>query len=73
MDGNKANTSTSNKIIDWIEYRLPIFSFLKHTGEYRTPVNLNYMWNFGSLAGIALVIQIITGILLAMHYCGLLV
>jgi ubiquinol-cytochrome c reductase cytochrome b subunit len=68
MDGNKANTSTSNKIIDWIEYRLPIFSFLKHTGEYRTPVNLNYMWNFGSLAGIALVIQIITGILLAMHY-----
>jgi len=65
MDNNKNN---SNSIIDWIEYRLPIFSFLKHTGEYRTPKNLNYMWNFGSLAGIALVVQIITGILLAMHY-----
>jgi ubiquinol-cytochrome c reductase cytochrome b subunit len=59
---------SGNKIIDWIEYRLPIFSFMKHTAEYRTPRNLSYMWSFGSLAGIALVIQIITGILLAMHY-----
>jgi ubiquinol-cytochrome c reductase cytochrome b subunit len=65
---NKKYENTGNKIIDWIEYRLPIFSFIKHTAEYRTPRNLSYMWNFGSLAGIALVIQIITGILLAMHY-----
>ena len=55
-------------IIDWIEYRLPIFSFIKHLGEYRAPKNLNYLWNLGSIAGIALVIQIITGIILAMHY-----
>lgn len=55
-------------IVDWIEYRLPIFSFLRHLGEYRTPKNLNYMWNFGSIAGIALVIQMVTGIVLAMHY-----
>ncbi|MBP9791630.1 MAG: cytochrome b/b6 [Rickettsiales bacterium] len=61
----------SNKkqtIVEWIEYRLPIFSFIKHLGEYRTPKNLSYMWNFGSIAGIALVIQIITGLFLAMHY-----
>jgi ubiquinol-cytochrome c reductase cytochrome b subunit len=32
------------------------------------PVNLNYAWNFGSLLGLSLVIQIITGILLAMNY-----
>ncbi len=57
-----------NKLKDWIEYRLPIFSFIKHTAEYKTPKNLNYAWNFGSLAGIALVIQIMTGIFLAMHY-----
>jgi ubiquinol-cytochrome c reductase cytochrome b subunit len=56
------------KVRDWIEERLPIFSFIKHTGEYRTPKNLNYAWNFGSLAGIALVIQIITGLFLAMQY-----
>jgi ubiquinol-cytochrome c reductase cytochrome b subunit len=62
------NSSNTSKIIDWIEYRLPIFSFIKHLGEYRTPRNLSYMWSFGSIAGIALVIQIITGIFLAMHY-----
>jgi len=39
-----------------------------HIVDYPTPINLNYMWNFGSLAGICLVIQIITGIFLAMHY-----
>jgi ubiquinol-cytochrome c reductase cytochrome b subunit len=39
-----------------------------HIIDYPTPINLNYMWNFGSLAGICLVIQIITGIFLAMHY-----
>lgn len=55
-------------VVDWIEYRLPVFSFLKHSAEYRTPKNLSYAWNFGSLAGIALVIQIVTGIILAMHY-----
>nr|APX40016.1 cytochrome b [Lachnaia pubescens] len=34
-----------------------------------TPSNISYMWNFGSLLGLCLVIQIITGIFLAMHYC----
>ena len=55
-------------ISGWIDYRLPIFSFLKHLGEYQTPKNLSYLWNMGSIAGIALVIQIVTGIVLAMHY-----
>ena len=61
---------SSNKIVQWIEYRLPIFSFLDHSvgTQYPSPKNLNYWWNFGSLAGIALVIQIVTGIVLAMHY-----
>jgi ubiquinol-cytochrome c reductase cytochrome b subunit len=36
--------------------------------EYPTPKNLNYLWNLGSLAGLALVTMIITGIILAMHY-----
>jgi quinol-cytochrome oxidoreductase complex cytochrome b subunit len=53
----------------WFEDRLPIVSFVKdHMGVYPTPRNLNYMWNMGSLAGIALVIQILTGLFLAMHY-----
>lgn len=62
------NTGKKGSVADWVEYRLPIFSFLKHAGEYRAPKNLSYAWNFGSLAGIALVIQIVTGIVLAMHY-----
>jgi len=39
-----------------------------HIINYPTPINLNYMWSFGSAAGISLVIQIVTGIFLAMHY-----
>lgn len=46
-----------------------ILSFVdSHIIDYPTPINLNYMWSFGSTAGICLVIQIITGIFLAMHY-----
>lgn len=40
----------------------------KHVIHYPTPINLNYAWSFGSLAGISLVIQILSGIFLAMHY-----
>src|SRR4051812_21138071 len=55
---------------EWIEYRLPIFSFIDHTvgSQYPTPRNLTYWWNFGSIAGLCLVLQIVTGIFLAMHY-----
>nr|YP_010500031.1 cytochrome b [Adiscus speciosus]UWV18195.1 cytochrome b [Adiscus speciosus] len=34
-----------------------------------TPSNITYMWNFGSLLGMCLILQIITGLFLAMHYC----
>jgi ubiquinol-cytochrome c reductase cytochrome b/c1 subunit len=55
--------------VDWIDYRLPVFSFMEHhLVEYPTPRNLSYWWNFGSLAGIVLVIMIATGIFLAMSY-----
>jgi quinol-cytochrome oxidoreductase complex cytochrome b subunit len=48
---------------------MPIFSLMhKELIVYPTPRNLNYWWNFGSLAGIALVILIFSGIFLAMHY-----
>lgn len=46
----------------------PFLNELNHTADYPTPTNLSYMWNFGSLAGICLAIQILTGIFLAMHY-----
>jgi ubiquinol-cytochrome c reductase cytochrome b subunit len=34
------------------------------------PSTISYMWNFGSLLGLCLVAQIVSGILLAMHYTG---
>ena len=58
-----------NGLVRWVDHRLPIFTFVSHElYEYPTPRNLNYWWNFGSLAGIILVIMIVTGITLAMHY-----
>ena len=59
-----------NPVIRWIEYRLPIISFIDESvgSGYPCPKNLNYWWNFGSLAGIMLTIMVITGIVLAMQY-----
>jgi ubiquinol-cytochrome c reductase cytochrome b subunit len=57
------------KAVEWVDYRLPIFSMANHSlGVYPTPRNLNYWWSFGSIAGICLMVQIITGIVLAMSY-----
>jgi quinol-cytochrome oxidoreductase complex cytochrome b subunit len=58
-----------SKILAWINTRLPIISGLENTlRKHPYPKNLSYWWNFGSLAGICLVIQILSGLFLAMHY-----
>ncbi|WP_165777077.1 cytochrome b [Paremcibacter congregatus] len=59
-----------NKAVKWFEDRLPILGLIHGTlgAGYNAPRNLNYWWNFGSLAGFMLVVQIITGIILVMHY-----
>ncbi len=56
------------KLIDWIDYRLPIFTFFSQFITYRVPKNLNYLWTLGAIATVGLVIQIVTGIILSMHY-----
>jgi len=59
----------ANRVIAWIDQRFPLSSFVKHElTEYPTPRNLSYWWNFGFLAGIVLVLQIVSGVFLAMHY-----
>ncbi|MCR6629017.1 MAG: cytochrome b N-terminal domain-containing protein [Magnetospirillum sp.] len=61
--------NTNNKVVSWLDQRLPIFSVMHHSAiEYPTPRNLNYWWNFGSLAGFILVIMVLTGIFLVMNY-----
>ena len=63
------NKKKNNNLTSRIDKRLPVFTFINHNlRDYPTPKNLNYFWNFGSLAGITLVIMIVTGILLAMQY-----
>jgi quinol-cytochrome oxidoreductase complex cytochrome b subunit len=64
-----AAPAKQNKLVRWIDHRLPIFTFMSHElNDYPTPRNLNYWWNFGSLAGIMLVIMILSGVFLAMAY-----
>jgi ubiquinol-cytochrome c reductase cytochrome b subunit len=47
----------------------PIFNLLNsYLIDSPQPANISYMWNFGSLLGICLLIQILTGVFLAMHY-----
>ncbi len=57
-------------LMRWLDERLPLPRLIYGaTGPgYPVPRNLNYWWNFGVLAGVFLTIQIITGIVLAMHY-----
>src|SRR6202047_3862554 len=55
--------------LQWIERRLPIMG-LVHSSfiAYPTPRNLNYWWTFGAILSMMLGVQIITGVVLAMHY-----
>jgi len=54
---------------NWIDQRIPVSSFWKtHVSEYYAPKNFNFMYYFGSLAMLVLVMQIVTGIFLTMHY-----
>lgn len=67
-DFDKSLTEKS-KIAKWINDRLPLISMIEGTFlKHPYPKNLNYWWSFGSIAGIALVVQIVTGLFLAMHY-----
>ncbi|MGZ3256728.1 MAG: cytochrome b, partial [Croceibacterium sp.] len=54
----------------WLDEKLPLPRLVYNSlgGGYPVPRNLNYAWNFGVLAGFCLVLQIVTGVILAMHY-----
>ena len=56
-------------VLGWIDQRFPLTSTYKaHLSEYYAPKNFNFWYFFGSLALLVLVIQIVTGIFLVMHY-----
>ena len=68
MSGHSTYTP-SNGFTRWLDARLPIIrlgydSFV----AYPTPRNLNYWWTFGGILSLMLVVQLLTGIVLVMHY-----
>src|SRR5258708_28091502 len=59
----------NNKLIAWIDHRLPIFSYIeKEYHTFPTPRNFNYFWNFGAIPTVMLVLMIATGVVLATNY-----
>ena len=62
-------TTKSQAVLNWIDERFPLTSTWKaHLSEYYAPKNFNFWYFFGSLALLVLVMQIVTGIFLVMHY-----
>lgn len=60
---------TTTGLLGWIDHRFPLTKMYKeHLSEYYAPKNFNVWYFFGSLAMVVLVLQIVTGIFLTMHY-----
>jgi ubiquinol-cytochrome c reductase cytochrome b subunit len=67
--GSHQRTPFENPVVEWVDSRLPVFTMMqKEYGVFPTPRNFNYLWNFGAIAMVMLVVMIVTGIVLAMHY-----
>jgi ubiquinol-cytochrome c reductase cytochrome b subunit len=62
------NASVREKLLNWVDNRFPSKLYNEHMSEYYAPKNFNFWYIFGSLAMLVLVIQIVTGIFLVMHY-----
>jgi len=64
-----ANASTGVKLLNWVDNRFPLSKLWNDQwGKYYAPKNFNFWYIFGSLAMLVLVMQILTGIFLTMHY-----
>ncbi len=69
MSAHESKYIPTHPVAKWFEDRLPIMGFAKSTLiDYPTPKNLNYWWTFGAILAFMLGVQIVTGIVLAMHY-----
>lgn len=62
----------TNPVMVFFDEKLPLPRFVYNAigAGYPVPRNLSYLWNFGILAGFCLVLQIVTGVILAMHYAA---
>ncbi|RST53690.1 cytochrome b [Variovorax sp. MHTC-1] len=63
------NAPAGEKLLNWVDNRFPLTKLWNDQwGKYYAPKNFNFWYIFGSLAMLVLVIQIVTGIFLVMHY-----
>ena len=63
------NHKSANAFMEWVDRRLPVTKvYNEHLAEYMAAKNLNFWYFFGSLSLLVLVIQLVTGIFLTMHY-----
>ena len=63
------NAAAGEKLLNWIDNRFPLSKLFKeHMSEYYAPKNFNIWYVFGVLSLLVLVIQLVTGIFLVMHY-----
>ncbi|MCE9660469.1 MAG: cytochrome bc complex cytochrome b subunit [Burkholderiales bacterium] len=64
-----AGAGAGQKLLTWVDNRFPLSKLYKeHLSEYYAPKNFNIWYVFGGLATLVLVMQILTGIFLTMHY-----
>ena len=69
MSGHESSYTPTNAFTKWLDTRLPLVRFAQDTAiNFPTPKNLNYWYTFGGILAVCLVIQIVTGVILAMHY-----
>jgi quinol-cytochrome oxidoreductase complex cytochrome b subunit len=69
MASEHSSYTPGSSVEKWFDDRLPVVRFAKeHLMDFPTPKNLNYWWTFGAILVMCLGVQIVTGIILAMHY-----
>ncbi|KCZ90629.1 cytochrome b [Hyphomonas johnsonii] len=69
MSGHESSYTPTNGFTKWLDKRLPIVRFANDTVvTFPTPKNLNYWYTFGGILAVCLAVQILTGVILAMHY-----
>jgi ubiquinol-cytochrome c reductase cytochrome b/c1 subunit len=69
MSGHESTFVAKSRFAKFMDDRLPIARMMHgQFVDFPTPRNLNYMWTFGGILMFCLVMQIVTGVVLAMHY-----
>jgi len=65
----KSDGTTAGNLLEWLDARFPLMSLWRdHLAGYYAPKNFNFWYFFGSLAMLVMVLQIVTGVFLVMHY-----